>query len=95
MRNYPLIFVIYRENNSLSLHKISILLEYFADVVLKRSLLFGKMARLGKTARYFSTLLMFSVINKKVRTKLEFGYGLCSFLHCIVTYNATARRQGQ
>ena len=51
MRNYPLLFVIYRENNSLSLHKNSVLVEYFADVALKRSMLFGKISKMGKMAR--------------------------------------------
>ena len=45
MRNYPLLFVIYRENNSLSLTKNSVLVEYFADVALKRSMLFGKISK--------------------------------------------------
>ena len=53
MRNYPLLFVIYRVNNSLSLHKISILLEYFADVALKRPMLFGKISKVRKDGKIF------------------------------------------
>ena len=51
MRNYPLLLVIYRVNNSLSLHKNSVLVEYFADVAPK--MLIGDIGKISKIGKMF------------------------------------------
>ena len=58
MRNYPLLFVIYRVNNSLSLHKISVLVEYFVDVAPKMLIGdIGKISKIGNMNFYSSLIL--------------------------------------
>ncbi len=59
MRNYPLLFVIYRVNNSLSLHKISVLVEYFVDVAPK--MLIGDIGKISKMNFYSSLILRLEI----------------------------------
>ena len=59
MRNYPLLLVIYRVNNSLSLHKISVLVEYFVDVAPK--MLIGDIGKISKMNFYSSLILRLEI----------------------------------
>ena len=62
MRNYPLLLVIYRVNNSLSLHKNSVLVEYFVDVAPKMLIGdMGKISKIGKMNFYSSLILRFEI----------------------------------
>lgn len=58
MRNYPLLLVIYRVNNSLSLHKNSVLVEYFVDVAPK--MLIGDIGKMN----FYSSLILRLEIKK-------------------------------
>lgn len=83
MRNYPLLLVIYRVNNSLSLHKISILVEYFADVAPK--MLIGDIGKISKMNFYSSLILRLEIKKSAPNLSLDADFvvsSLHSHLQC-------------
>lgn len=87
MRNYPLLLVIYRVNNSLSLHKISVLVEYFADVAPK--MLIGD---IGKMNFYSSLILRLEIKKSAPNLSLDADFVVFSLHRHLQCHSPKARK---
>ena len=93
MRNYPLLLVIYRVNNSLSLHKNSVLVEYFVDVAPKMLIGdMGKISKIGKMNFYSSLILRFEIKKSAPNLSLDADFVVFSLHRHLQCHSPKARK---